>query len=72
MKSTFNRRQKKPLQITRGPLKGHSVDDPWHDHYQPHGISFKDGDHGEANIANAELVVRQWYQIENNTQPVKT
>ena len=36
------------------------------------GISFKNGDHGEANIANAELVVRLCYHIQNNEQPVKT
>ena len=60
----------------RSTEKGHPVDDLWGEHrpvhYQPHGISFKDGDHGEANIANAELVVRLWYQIENNEQPAKT
>ena len=60
--------------------RGHRVDDLWPEHrpvhYQPHGISFKDatarGDHEEANIANTELVVRLWYQIENNEQPAKT
>ena len=60
--------------------KGRPVDDLRREHrpvhYQPHGISFKDaaarGDHGEANIANTELVVRLWYQIENNEQAVKT
>ena len=46
-------------------------------HYQPHGISFKDsaedrGGHGEANVANTELVIRLWYQIENGEQPVRT
>ena len=44
-------------------------------HYQPHGISFKEAtarkDDEEANIANTELVVRLWYQIENNEQPLK-
>ena len=64
----------------RSTEKGHPVDDPWREHrpvhYQPHGITFKDAtaqdNHGEANIANTELVVRLWYQIENNEQPVKT
>ncbi len=64
----------------RSTEKGHSVDDLWREHrpvhYQPHGISFKDAtaqcDYGVANIANTELVVRLWYQIENNEQPAKT
>ena len=64
----------------RSTEKGHPVNALWHEHhpvhYQPHGISFKDvtarGDHEQDNIANTELVVRLWYQIENNEQPVKT
>ena len=64
----------------RSAERGHPVDDLWREHspvhYQPHGISFEDaaarGDHGEANIANTELAVRLWYQIENNEQPAKT
>ena len=64
----------------RSVERGHQVDDLWREHrpvhYQPHGISFEDaaapGDYGRANIANIELVVRLWYQIENNEQPSKT
>lgn len=58
----------------------HSTDKLWREHrpvhFQPHGISFKDAaarcGHGEANIANAELVVRLWCQVKDNEQPVKS
>ena len=64
----------------RAAERGHSVYDPPCEHRpvhrQPHGISFQEGIFRdgcrEANVANAELVVRLWYQIENNEQPVKT
>ena len=60
--------------------RGFPIGDLWHEHrpvhYQPHGISFKDAtarsDDEDANVANTELVVRLWYQIENNEQPIKT
>ncbi len=50
--------------------------DPFHSHDQPHGICFKDAYHrganAEANVANTELVVRLWHQVEENEQPIRT
>ena len=63
----------------RAAERGHSVYDPPCEHRpvhrQPHGISFREAilrdDCREANVANTEFVVRLWYQMENNEQPVK-
>ena len=47
----------------------------YHDHYDPHGISFEDTAVRELkrkeNVSNTELVIRLWCQIETNEQPAK-
>lgn len=44
-----------------------------HDHYQPHGITFRDDSIPAtlrtANEANTELIIRLWCQAESNEQP---
>ena len=58
--------------------RGHFRDRPntYHRHYESHGIVFADTVIGEsrigANVANTELVVRLWCQMECGQQPVKT
>ena len=58
--------------------RGHFRDRPntYHWHYEPHGILFADTVIGKsrmsANIANTELAVRLWCQMESGQQPVKT
>ena len=44
-----------------------------HEHYQPHGITFRDASIPAtlraANMANTELIIRLWCQAESNEQP---
>ena len=55
----------------RGHLSGR--DRSFHWHHQPHGISFANAVIAEsrrkANLANIELAIRLWCQIEKNEQP---
>ena len=56
--------------------RGHSIGvQPFHHHYQPHGICFADQTINESQrktiVDNTELLIRLWCQLQDREQPIK-